>query len=133
MVRRFDHCLELLARVKRYDASRGDRDFLARLGIATRSLRLLAKLEVAEAGKLHAAPFLERGSNFFEEALDHVLRFALVEAQLFEEEIGEFGFGERHREIRISGSRRTGYAARRGVRPRSARCPRRSKYVQYHA
>ncbi len=57
------------------------------------------KLEVAEAGQLHRLAGFERDADFLEEALDHVLRFALVEAELLEEQIGEFGFGERHREL----------------------------------
>jgi len=98
MVRRFDHGLQLLACVEGDDAARSDRDFLTGLGVAPGPLRLFAELEIAEARQLHAAAFLERGADLLEEALDHVLRFPLVEAELFEEEVGQFGFGERHRE-----------------------------------
>jgi hypothetical protein len=36
-------------------------------------------------------------ADLLEKALYHVLRFALVEAELLEEQVGEFCFGERHR------------------------------------
>jgi hypothetical protein len=42
-------------------------------------------------------PLLERDADLFEKVLDHILGFALVEAQLLEEQIGQFGFRERHR------------------------------------
>ena len=38
-------------------------------------------------------PLLERDADLLEERLDHVLRFALVEADLLEQQIGQFGFG----------------------------------------
>ena len=38
----------------------------------------------------------ERDADFLEKTLDHVLGFALVEAELLKQQIGEFGFGERH-------------------------------------
>src|SRR5215472_8708233 len=97
MVRGFDHCLQFLAGVEGHYAARGDRNLLAGLGIASGTLRLLAQLEIAEPRKLDAVARLERGANFLEEALNHVLRFALVESELFEQQICEFGFGERHR------------------------------------
>src|SRR4051812_40876159 len=97
MIGSFDHRLQLLARMKGDDPAGGDRDFLPRLGVPAGALRLLAKLEIAEAGQLDAAAFLEGLADLLEEALDHVLGFALVETQLLEEQIGEFRFGERHR------------------------------------
>ena len=45
---------------------------------------------------LTLSPGLQRDADFLEKALDHVLGFALVEAELLEQQIGEFGFGERH-------------------------------------
>src|SRR5512139_340475 len=85
MVRGFDHGLQFLAGVKRDDAPRGDRNLLAGLGIAPGPLRLLAELEVAESGELDAVAGFERDADFLEKTLDHVLRFALVEAELLEE------------------------------------------------
>src|SRR6185312_78498 len=108
MVRRFDHGLQLLTRVERHDASRGDRNLLAGLRIAARPLRLFAELKISEPRQLHAAAFLERGPDLLEKALDHVLCLALVEAQLLEEEVGELGFGERHLgSLTVSGWRRS--------------------------
>ena len=37
-----------------------------------------------------------RDPDLLEEVLDHVLGFALVEAELLEEQVSEFGFRERH-------------------------------------
>src|SRR6266581_447170 len=79
-----------------HHAAGGDRDFLAGLGVAPGTLRLVAQLEIAEAGQLHAVPLAQAGADLLEERLDHVLGFALVEADLFEEQIGEFRLGQRH-------------------------------------
>ena len=61
-------------------------------GLRPGALRLFAQLEIAEAGKLHRFTGLERDAHFLEEALDHVLGFALVETELFEQQIRKFGF-----------------------------------------
>ena len=78
------------------DSAGGDRNLLAGLGVAAGALRFVAQLEVAEAGQLHALPGFERDPDLLEEGLDHVLGFALVEAELLEQHVGQFGFGERH-------------------------------------
>ena len=88
--------------VERDDAPRGDRNLLAGLGVAAGSLRLFAQLEIAEAGQLHALARLERDAHLLEEALDHVLRLALVEPELLEQQVGQFGFGQRHRESYVA-------------------------------
>src|SRR5690348_2008286 len=119
MVRRFDHGLQLLAGVERHDAARGDRDLLSGLGIATRTLRLFAQLEIAEARELHAAAFLERRADLLEEALDHVLRLTLVEAELLEEKIGQLGLGEGHRAALSVAPKRVPSVARRSATIRS--------------
>src|SRR5690606_24326553 len=96
MVRGFDHGLELLGRVEGHHAPGGDRNLLAGLRIAAGPLRLLPQLEVAEAGQLDAVAGLERDADLLEKALDHVLGFPLVEPELLEQQVGEFGFGEGH-------------------------------------
>src|SRR5438046_2743449 len=96
MVRSFDHCLQFLTRVKSHHAASGDRNLFTGLGVSPRPLRLFAQLEISETRELHAVAGLQRNSNFFEETLDHVLRFALVEPELLEQQIGEFGFRECH-------------------------------------
>ena len=53
----------------------------------------LAQLKVAEARELDAVSALERRSDFLEKALDHVLGFALVETELLEQQVGQFGLG----------------------------------------
>jgi hypothetical protein len=78
--------------MKRHDTACRDRYFLSGLGIAAGALWLVAQLKIAEARELDRSACFERDANFFEKALDHVFRFALVEAQLFEEQVGEFGF-----------------------------------------
>src|SRR5258705_11286987 len=97
MVRSFDHRLQLLAGVEGHYAAGGDRNLLARLGVAPGALRLFPKLKVAEAGQLDAVAPLERDADLFEKVLDHILGFALVEPELLEEEVGQFSFRERHR------------------------------------
>src|SRR5688500_3237069 len=87
-------CLQLLACVKGHDAPGCDRDFLAGLRIASRPLGLLPQLEVPEPGKLYRLAALESNANLLEERLDHVLGLALVEADLFEHEVGQLGLGK---------------------------------------
>src|SRR5258706_10897820 len=86
--------LQVLARMERDDAPCGDRDFLARLGIAAGALRLLAQLEVAETRELDHLAAFEGDADLLEERLDHVLGLALVEADLFEHQVGQLGLCE---------------------------------------
>src|SRR5678815_3430967 len=91
-----DHGLQLLAGVERDDAARADGNLLAGLGVAPRALRLVAQLEVAEAGELDALAALQRAADLLEERLDHVLRFALVEPDLLKKQVGQLGLRQRH-------------------------------------
>src|SRR3990172_3585027 len=91
-----DQRLQLLARVESDHPACGDGNFLAGLRVAARALRLVAKLEVAEAGELHRVPGLQRDADLLEKRLDHVLRFTLVEPDLLEQHIRELSFGECH-------------------------------------
>src|SRR5262245_47639538 len=92
MVRKFDHCLQFLTCVESDHSSGGDRYLFSGLRIAAGPLRFLAKLEVAEAGQLDAVSALQCNPDLLKEVLDHVLGFALVEAQLLEEKVSQFGF-----------------------------------------
>src|SRR4051812_10732631 len=94
-----DHGLQLLAGVERDDAARADRDLLAGLRVAARALWLVAQLEVAEARELDAFAPLQRAADLLEERLDHVLRFALVEPDLLEKQVGQLGLRQRHQRI----------------------------------
>src|SRR5258705_11509159 len=96
MVRGFDHGLQFLACMKSHYSARGDWNFFAGFWIAAGALRLLAQLEVAEARKFHRLAGLERNAHFLEKSLDHVFGLAFVETELLKEQIGEFGFGQRH-------------------------------------
>src|SRR3954462_4033499 len=96
MARLLDHRLQLLAGMESHDAPRADRDLLAGLGIAAGALRLVAQLEVAEAGQLDAFAALERAANLLEEGLDHVLGLALIQPDLLKKQIREFGLRQRH-------------------------------------
>src|SRR5207244_545692 len=96
MARLFDHGLQLLAGVESDDAAGADGDLLAGLGVAAGALRLVAELEVAEAGELDALPPLEGAPDLFEEGLDHVLGLALVQPDLLEQQIGQLGLRQRH-------------------------------------
>src|SRR5690554_1813503 len=86
--------LELLAGVEGDDATRRDRDFLAGLGVAPRTLGLVAELEVAEAGELDGFATLQGRANLLEETLDHVLGLALVQPHPFKKQFGQFGLGQ---------------------------------------
>src|SRR5438067_1109642 len=91
--------LQLLAGVEGDDAARADRDLFAGLRVATGALRLVAQLEVAEARELDRFAPLERAADLLEERLDHVLRFALVEADLLEKEVRQLGLRQRHQDL----------------------------------
>src|SRR5450432_4178959 len=86
--------LQLLARMEGHHPPRGNGDFLAGLGITSRTLGFLAQLEVAEARELHHFAAFEGDADFLEEGLDHVLRLPLVQADFLEHEVGEFRLGE---------------------------------------
>src|SRR6185295_13647711 len=88
--------LQLLARVEGDDTAGADGNLLAGRGIAPWALRLVAQLEVAEAGKLDAFAALERSADLLEEGLAHVLGLALVQPDLLEQQIGQFGLRQRH-------------------------------------
>src|SRR5512140_3921726 len=71
-----------------------DGNLLPRLRVASRALRLLPQLEIAEAREFHhLAPF-QGDPDLLEERLDHVLGLALVQADLLEHEVGQLGLGE---------------------------------------
>src|SRR5882672_12648196 len=91
-----DHGLQLLAGVEGDDAARADRDLFAGLRVAARALRLVAQLEVAEAGELDAFAALEGPADLLEERFHHVLRFALVKPDLLEKQVGQLGLRQRH-------------------------------------
>src|SRR5690242_1649768 len=91
-----DHGLQLLAGMEGDDAPGADRNFLSGLGIAAGALRLVAQLEIAEAGELDALAPLQGAADLLEEGLDHVLGLALVQPDLLEQQIGEFRLGQRH-------------------------------------
>ena len=59
--------LQLLGSVEGDDPTRRDGDLLARLGVATRALLLVAQLEVAEPRELDAFTADQRGADFLEE------------------------------------------------------------------
>src|SRR3990172_7865210 len=96
MARVLDHGFQFLTGVEGDDAAGADRDLLAGLGVAARALRLVAQLEVAEARELDALAPLQRPPNLFEERLHHVLCLALVQPDLLEQKIGQFGLGQGH-------------------------------------
>src|SRR6185369_5524299 len=80
--------------MKGHDAPGCDGNFLPGLRVASRALRLLPELEVAETRELdHLAP-LQGDPDFLEEGLDHVLGLSLVDPDLFEHQVGELGLGE---------------------------------------
>src|SRR6478672_11942185 len=88
--------LQFLAGAEGHDGARGDRNLLARLGVAPRALVLASQVEVAEARKLHLATGLERFAERVEERVDEFLRLAFVEADFVEQTFGHFRFGQRH-------------------------------------
>src|SRR6185437_13980925 len=91
-----DSHLQLLAGTEGHHPARGNRNFLAGLGIAPRPLVLVSQVEVAETRQLHLLPLLECLAQHLEECIDEFLRLALVEAHVHEQTLGHFRFGQRH-------------------------------------
>ena len=73
------------------DPAGADRDLLAGLRIAAGALRLIAELEVTEAGELDALAALERPPELLKKRLDHILGLALVQADLLEQKVRQLG------------------------------------------
>src|SRR4051812_15800997 len=86
--------LELLARMEGDHAPRRDGNLLAGLGVASGTLGLLPQLEVAETREFHHFAPLQGDPDLLEKGLDHVLGLALVQADLFEHEVGQLGLCE---------------------------------------
>src|SRR5918993_4266595 len=89
---RLDAFLQLLPGPERHDRARGNRNLLARLGIATGTLVLAAQVEVAEAGQLDLAAGFQRFAQGVEERVDEFLRLALVEPDFVEQSFGHLSF-----------------------------------------
>ena len=87
--------LELLTWAECHHATRGDRNLLACLGIAPRTLAFVTQIEVAETGQLHLFVLTQAATNLIEEDFDHRLGFALGHAKLCMEMLGEFRLGQR--------------------------------------
>ena len=66
------------------------------LGLRPGPLRLVAQLEVAEAGELHALAALEGAADLLEKGLDHVFGLALVQPDLLEQQVGQLGLRQSH-------------------------------------
>src|SRR3954463_15960705 len=99
MTRFLDHGFQLLASLKGDNAAGADGNLLAGLRIASGTLRLVAQLEVAEAGELHAFAALQGAADLLEEGFDHVLGLALVQPDLLEKQVGKLGLRQRHRAL----------------------------------
>src|SRR5882672_1766132 len=95
-MRLLDQCLEFLAGVEGDHTACRNGNLLAGLGVAAGSLWLVAKLEIPESRQLDAFAAFERKADLLEERFDHVLRLALVEADLFEKHVRQLGFRQRH-------------------------------------
>src|SRR6476660_3708149 len=92
-----DLFLELVAGVEGDDPARLDRDRLAGARIPAGAWRLGADLEVAEARDLDVLAFDQAAGDEVEEGVDHVLRLALVQADLLEQELRQLRLGQRGR------------------------------------
>src|SRR5512147_722962 len=90
-----DRGLQLLARVERDDAARRDGNLFAGLRVAARPRRLVSQLEISETRQLYRLSSLECLADLIEEAIDHILGLALVQAQTIKQHLGQFGLGHR--------------------------------------
>src|SRR5690242_20898436 len=93
---RLDAFLQLLPWAEGDHGARGNRDFLAGLGVAARALVLAAQVEVAEARQLHLPARFQRLAQHVEERVDEFLRLAFVEPDVRVQTLGHFRLGECH-------------------------------------
>src|SRR5690606_38249683 len=91
-----DPFLELLPGAEGHHGAGGDRNLLAGLGVAARTLVLAPQVEVAETRQLDLAALLQRLAQHVEEGVDELLRLALVQADVLVEPLGHFRLGQRH-------------------------------------
>src|SRR5690554_4766857 len=94
-----DSGLQLLAGTEGDHAPSGDGDFLARLGVAARTLALVAHVEIAEAGQLHLLSALQRRTDLFKEEFHQILGLTLIQPEFLEKLFGHLSLGERHSSI----------------------------------
>src|SRR6185437_7050929 len=91
----FHSHLQLLAGTEGHHPARGNRNLLAGLGIASRTLVLLPQVEIAEPRQLHLLPFFERLAYHLKKRIDEFLRLALVEPHVEKQTLGHLCFGQR--------------------------------------
>src|SRR5699024_8987113 len=88
--------LEFLSRTKSYHAPRGYGDLFAGLGVASRSLVLVAQIEVAETRQLDLLALLQRLADDLEKGIHEFLGLALVEADVGKQLFGHGCLGQGH-------------------------------------
>src|SRR5690606_2179361 len=88
--------LELLPRAEGDHGARRDRDLLARLRVAARTLVLAAQVEVADARQLDLATTLQALAQRLEERVDELLGLTLVQPDFLVQPLGHFRLGQRH-------------------------------------
>src|ERR1700741_1090234 len=92
----FDPQAQLLTWPERHDASRRNRNLLARLGISAGPLVFVAQLKVAEAGQLDLLTGLQTASDLLEEEVHEFFGLPLVQPQLLEQRFGQLRLSQRH-------------------------------------
>jgi hypothetical protein len=66
------------------------------LGLRPGRCGLSRNWKLPKPESLTLSPLFQRRPDLVEEGLDHVLGFTLVEADLFEQQVGEFRLGQCH-------------------------------------
>ena len=89
--------LELVACMKGGHTPGFNGDQFTGARVATWPRRFLTNLEIAKAGDFDIRSLYQLRRNQVKERINHVLRFALVQADLFEQQISQVGLGERWR------------------------------------
>jgi hypothetical protein len=90
----FNSVLQLGAGVESNNSAGRDSDFLSRLWISPRSLRLVSQLKISEACKFYFLARLQACANFTKEGLDHFLGFATSQTNTVDEVLREVEFGD---------------------------------------
>ena len=86
--------LELVTGVKSHHAARLDGDGLTSARVSPWARRLGAYLEIAKARNLDVIAFNQAVRDQIEKCIDHVFGFALVQADLLKQQLGQMGFGQ---------------------------------------
>src|SRR5690606_13049485 len=85
---------QFLTGLEGHHPARDDWNFFTGFGISPRAGALVPQVKIPETGQFDGVIGLQGAADFLEKILDQLLGFALVEAELIVEQLGNVGLGE---------------------------------------